>query len=671
MYTFQKTIDRLLIHRNSLYVLYALVFCFVVRGLSAQTLTVRNGYVSVTVDQISGQIQHIMQLSPFGADLIYPGSATSHTNFYMNVASVPRYFTNNNDGAFLVYDGNDTATYVQPDSVYKIQDSIVAEWVDLNGYDVKQYSYPFLTATSGQIAIEYRVMKVNANTPNVFLGILLELDVFSSGDSKCSSTGNDKSLVLDSHEYEARYTGGGGVCWAGVPKKYTGTNVPDWWHAGAGFDNQNYPCGNCALATGTLKNPSVVGPRTGPVLVPPDEFDIGDWANSLKNMVWNVQYPYLDTNGIYGDCAVIYKWNVVENSGAAYRCCTAYGPNDFANDNYICNNAAFFLDLRFPDTLIQNAKGVYAPMLDTIKLWCTNVRLDGNSDQNTIATLDTTGSCLVLAPGETLSKPVNQISTNSNNIQAWKTGYCTWLVRVDTMSCCKPGESYVARDSMKVNVTCADYTQFAGSCYPAMLTYCPYTVADTLPPVISLYATTRYMSNWKLSDDRKNDQGIDTIIVIQNENYIYTPPVFHLCDTSVQPHVIVNVSDTTKNALFIFRVVDCAGNTAEDSVFYTPAPTAVVEPIVLPAGVNVINYPDPFSRTTQIQISDELNNERPQIRVYSVLGTDVTKAGITSDKEINGSRIITFDGGSLPAGLYNVSIITMHGVTNHRMMLLK
>src|SRR5579883_2464754 len=146
---------------------------------AAQVLTVGNQYVNVTVDQTSGQILHIFQRSPFGADLIYPGSPTTHTNFYMNVASAPRYFTDNNDGAFIVYDGKDTATYTPADSVYQVNDSIIAEWKNLYGYDVKQYTYPFLTATSGQIAIEYRVVQIDTNTLNLFRGILLELDVFS------------------------------------------------------------------------------------------------------------------------------------------------------------------------------------------------------------------------------------------------------------------------------------------------------------------------------------------------------------------------------------------------------------------------------------------------------------------------------------------------------------
>jgi hypothetical protein len=129
--------------------------------------------------------------------------------------------------------------------------------------------------------------------------------------------------------------------------------------------------------------------------------------------------------------------------------------------------------------------------------------------------------------------------------------------------------------------------------------------------------------------------------------------------------------DTTKNAEFKFRAVDCSGNVSFGSVSYTAPLNAVTEPIVLPTGISVINYPNPFSRTTQIQLSDELANEKPQIRVYSVLGSDVTNVGITSDKKINGSRIVTFDGSALPAGLYNVSIITTHGVTNHQMMLMK
>ncbi|HZV13195.1 MAG TPA: hypothetical protein VFA55_08265, partial [Candidatus Kapabacteria bacterium] len=541
---------------------------------AAQVLTVGNQYVNVTVDQTSGQILHIFQRSPFGADLIYPGSPTTHTNFYMNVASAPRYFTDNNDGAFIVYDGKDTATYTPADSVYQVNDSIIAEWKNLYGYDVKQYTYPFLTATSGQIAIEYRVVQIDTNTLNLFRGILLELDVFSSGNNKCSTTGNDKSLVLDSYEYEARYAGGGGVCWSGVPKKYTGANVPVWWHAGAGFDNQNYPCGSCALATGKLRNPSVVGPRNGPVLVPPDEFDVGDWGNSLKNVVWNVNYPYLDSTGIYGDCAVILKWNASVSSTRSFRCCTSYGPNDFANDNYICNNAPFFIDLRFPDTLIQNGNGTFNPAYDTIQLWCTNVRINGNTDQNSVATLDTTGSCLVLAPGETLSKPVNQIGTNSNDILAWKTGYCTWLVRVDTMSCCKSGFGNIAFDSVKVGVTCAGYSTFNSTCEPVVRAATKNCHPDTLPPVSIRFNNSTGNYSWKVQDHRQWDTGIDTVIIAlaQNFNVTYSPEPFAKCDTGTVVTVSGIVIDTAKQACMTVYIRDCAGNTDTINQCYPASP---------------------------------------------------------------------------------------------------
>ena len=180
------------------------------------------------------------------------------------------------------------------------------------------------------------------------------------------------------------------------------------------------------------------------------------------------------------------------------------------------------------------------------------------------------------------------------------------------------------------------------------------------------------MNDWIVSDNSDfYDTGLDSIVVIKNTNYTYVPPTLFQCDPSHGAHVIVNVTDTTKKASFVFRVVDCSGNSSIDSISYAPIKSAVIEPITLPAGVSVINYPDPFSRTTQIQISDELNQQKPQIRVYSVLGTDVTAAGITSTNEINGMRVFTFDGSSLPAGLYNVTIVTAHGVTNHRMMLLK
>ncbi|HET7153494.1 MAG TPA: hypothetical protein VFJ29_06980, partial [Candidatus Kapabacteria bacterium] len=271
---------------------------------------------------------------------------------------------------------------------------------------------------------------------------------------------------------------------------------------------------------------------------------------------------YLDTNGTYGDCATILKWNANVSNGHPYRCCTAYGPNDFSNQNFICNNGAFFLDVRFPDTLIQNGNGTFTPPYDTIQLWCTNVRLDGSTDQNSIATLDTNGTCLVLAPGETVSKPVLQVGTNVNDIAPWATGYCTWLVRVDTMSCCKAGSGSFTFDSVGVGVTCAGYSTFGNPCKPIVEAVGKNCHPDVLPPVAIRSNPSTGVYSWNAQDHRQWDTGIDSVIVAlaQNFNVTYSPRPFVHCDTATIVTISGIILDTTQKACMTVYVIDCAGN---------------------------------------------------------------------------------------------------------------
>lgn len=522
------------IHSGFFFCAIACIILLSANATHAQNLDVHNKFAGVVVDPTYGQIINIYQNNP-GQHLLFSASQTSHTNFYFINDGQPAYYTNNNDdgsssiGGFFVLNkkipnwrNNFNAAKVPKVSatlVYYSGDTIIADWSNFNGYDIKQYTYPYLTQTSGQIAIEYHTEKTDPNAQDALAGILLELDIDVPGNGNCNgvSTGGDNAFVLDSREYEAQViAGGGGACWQPICDSFAiPSRIPQWFIAGNCFDINCYSANN-PTALGNLQNPSVISPLSGPLIVPPNEFYIGDWglndnAVGMKNVAWVVDTPDFTLGAVSKDMSVTYKWYVDSDT---FRCCTTLGGNDFANDNFVCNDKSFFLNIRYPVQLLRNPDGSYNPPVDTIKIWATNVEENGNTQTNVVAALDTVGSCFVLVPGESDTQKVIAVGGGTNRLSKYQTGYCQFLFRTDTSKCCKVGDTTYILDSINVKVLSAQDPGWDGpNCLPFIQMYCNECPIDIIPPLITSNNGTILSYSWNGQDHRKCDVGIDSIYV--------------------------------------------------------------------------------------------------------------------------------------------------------------
>ncbi len=535
---------------------------------------VANKYAGVTVDGLYGQILHIIKYNPAmpndTVDLLCTSSATSHTNFvFGNGNGDTVYITNNNDNIFYVYNRTPKIpAQINPtkaDSVYIDGDTIIADWrLKSEGYDIKQYTYPFLTNSSGSIAIEYRAEQTDVTTTNYLIGILLEFDtdIQSGIAASCNNVnvGGDNAPVLDSRQYEASVNGN---CFVPVSNKYIGADsMPQWYQIANNFDA---PPASGPIILGNMQNPSVVSPGSGPVLTPPDEWYIGTWALDqdagigLKNVSWIVGPPDFQLGATIGDVALVYKWKVNSNP---FRCCMTFGPNDGVNENFNCYNANFWLNLRYPIETIKNPAGVKAIPIDTIQLWTTNVNEGGGTQQNVLATLDTAGTCFVLLPGESNIQKVIAQNQNTNTLGPSETGYCQWLVRTDTSRCCQLGDTSWIEDTINVSVTSTqEPIPFFTPCQPTIAVYCYKCFVDVLPPLITDGVRNGTTFTWTVQDGRHCDLGIDSINILDSTNFSVsiTPYPFPHCDTNAIT-ITGTIIDTTQKGQLTIQLIDCNNN---------------------------------------------------------------------------------------------------------------
>ncbi len=538
---------------------------------SAQNLVKGNKYAMVTVNPVTGQFY--IDDAQGVKHLMYP-DWTSHTNFLMVVSSTQQVYTNDNNNAHPVYiDAGHTqlATVKLPNRVIFRGDSIVAIWDTLYGFHIEQYTYPFLSYGGGFIGVEYRVTKVDSNTSNFFKGVLFEMDIYVDDPRGiCPGTGNDKALVLDAHGYEAKPRSGVQGCWDGVNADYKASAVPEWFHAAGLFPNIG-----STISLGRFFNPSVETPlKGGPVLTPPDEFAVGDWGNNstktgLKDVAWNIYPIDLPLPGTYVDAAAIMKWNA---SGDNWRCCMMYGPDDRSNDHYLCPDQGVFVDLRFPKRVDRDpVTKVFNPPIDTIRIWAANTQWDGTSARNMTATIDTVGTCVLLTPGQTLSKPMLMVGgPASNDVQTQRSGYAEFYLRVDSGRCCNTAGNFV-EDTISVKVTTSNFPNFGYPCQPTATIQCQLTPPDTMKPRWSGGQTTFANYSWTVADSQQYDLGIDSIVVRSSTNYRVTVPGFTHC-TKSPVTITANVIDTTKQGCVTIDIIDCAKNVAEIVQCFTPSP---------------------------------------------------------------------------------------------------
>jgi hypothetical protein len=80
------------------------------------------------------------------------------------------------------------------------------------------------------------------------------------------------------------------------------------------------------------------------------------------------------------------------------------------------------------------------------------------------------------------------------------------------------------------------------------------------------------------------------------------------------------------------------------------------------------NYPNPFNPTTKIKYSIP-ESGLVVIKIYDMLGKEI--AVLVNDKKSAGQHEVTFDGSSLPSGIYFYSINYNKQILSGKMMLLK
>lgn len=84
--------------------------------------------------------------------------------------------------------------------------------------------------------------------------------------------------------------------------------------------------------------------------------------------------------------------------------------------------------------------------------------------------------------------------------------------------------------------------------------------------------------------------------------------------------------------------------------------------------MNLINYPNPFSSTTQIRYNLP-ESSHVILKVYSITGAEV--ATIVNESQIAGQHEVTFDGAELPGGSYFCKVMTDSSLQVHKMTLIK
>jgi len=90
---------------------------------------------------------------------------------------------------------------------------------------------------------------------------------------------------------------------------------------------------------------------------------------------------------------------------------------------------------------------------------------------------------------------------------------------------------------------------------------------------------------------------------------------------------------------------------------------------VLPEGYKLNqNYPNPFNPKTVIEYSIP-SAELVKLRIYNILGHEIKM--LVNENQSPGTYKVTFDGSSLPSGVYYYRLETKNNLTSKSMLLIK
>lgn len=641
-----------------------LVLCFLMLATAANAqlldyLTTQNQFVKVNVLKISGQVQI---LTVNGDPLTFSGQGqwNSYTTFRFNASGTDHYFTNQ---AHKKYTGGmanvagSQSTFVEADSTKKIGDTIRTYWGQSKflSFQVHQDVYPIQTAGGGQIMIKYWVYSNAPGASSVFKGILLVLDlqVQQPSDSLTAACpiNSDGPLVLTNLRYNARPREPGivtSICWWGSEKKYdkdSGAGIPEWFLAGRRFPD--YGPSGFLLGKGTLK---------GPGLTPPDLFFVTEWGNAstgLKDSTWD--FTHLVTDRDYTDAAVAYQWNATLVAGLPpVEYTTAYGMNDHQGNLSVCGDSLMMIAKVSPRHHYRGTDGNYDSLNTHVDVWVVNTGHWSQMTQNDAVTLDLATAPEMIAPGQ-LTQPASETDvpgTTASNLDQCVVGHTSWVLVADTS-----GKDHSTDFDEKLTFSASDAsnTAYNHRCQEmATVTY--HGVPDTVAPKTAFTLSTPLRTDISVSDNSGNDAGVDSIVVLTNTGYRYIPPtVMDHCDRSVLTiTVTLKPADTSLSRRFVFKVRDCKGNTKIDSVVWTPAGHVGVNEAWTPGTVTMHAYPNPFSGAAEIIFETQSAIAPDDVRLYSVLGADVSRnAGLRISETAQGvtARV---DGSALTPGMYTI-----------------
>jgi len=655
----------------------------------------QNQYVKVTVNSTSGQFyitssdaQGNYELTSAGSGGIY----NSYTTFYLHNTSdnSDKYYCNQSTKVEFPTQSAPLAQYVHPDSTFPIGDTIRSIWgtvVNDNfnfGFTVVQNVWPILTPQGGQIMIQYVVTNTDVNSSYIFNGVMLLMDMTVNANipyDQCQ-TAKSNPLILTANQYDAApsYANRNTVCWNGVEDRYTNaissgvSQMPGWYVVGFRFPD-------ISGETDTARQPLMAkGTLRGAGLVEPNELIVADYG-TMVDSTWDFSAfgtinPQTGSVPNYAQPGIGYKWNLSVLGGSNATVATAYGMNDYTSSYAMCQGPLMtFVGLSERDHYRQNANySVYDSLNTWVDVYVANVDHAAHVSYNTGMKLDLTGAPDLVPPKNLFQPAPLTDNPGQSTTQTGFVAHTYWNLMLDTVHH-KQNTTYTEtlsfRDSNSQNnafyldTTCPNLVT---------ITYHPFVNVDTVPPTVQSISTTRLSSQWEVKDNLTTNIGIDTIEVVADSNYSYTVGTYTKCQASNNVSITATVKDTTKHGRFVFKVIDCNSVTvAMDSATFTPGTISVFENS-MPSQTIVSNYPNPFSATTQLYLPTTLaglSGEKPAVRVFSVLGEDVTRTAIQSDVFTGGSRIVTINGALLPAGLYTAILQTTNGIVQNRMMLIK
>jgi hypothetical protein len=316
---------------------------------------------------------------------------------------------------------------------------------------------------------------------------------------------------------------------------FSGSKVPFFWRA---YEKQNSDTNFIVQSqlTGRVNYSDITKRSYSKTITAPDMLIFDEWEK-----LYNIAWDYNPNNNIpFSDGAVIFRWNqraLLPDSSITFTVIISESHGAFSNGKLIVNSFTM-------DKLSYNGNR-YEP--DPLPFYTMIFN-------NSAETIQNISSSIVLPYGlftDTIAQKVTP-----DVLLPYETGFVKYNLH--------PKMSAGEKLSL-VNTTINSSTD-PNSC-PAIILIPAAADADTLDPDVSI--TQKNCSFWvKISENRKNDKGIDSLCMLTSENMIYTYDQFKKGDTSL--NISGSLQTAGKRGVIRFRVYDLAGNISEFSIVTEP-----------------------------------------------------------------------------------------------------